>query len=77
MSAVRHHVVGEGPHAARPGAGKSYRGSRKRVQRIKWRENTPVELWIVVALILFTLFVGVPWLVKHPPADLHHNLTNE
>jgi hypothetical protein len=26
-------------------------------------------LWILVVLVLFMLFIGVPWLVKHPPAN--------
>jgi hypothetical protein len=77
MPAGRHHVYGEGPHGARPGAGKLYRGSRKRVRRIKWRENTSVEFWIFVVLIVFMLLVGVPWLIKHPPADHYHHMTKE
>jgi hypothetical protein len=72
MPAVRHHVSGEGPHAGRPGVGKVYRGSRKRVRRIKWWENTSVELWIFVVLMLFMLFVGIAWMIGHPPADHDH-----
>jgi hypothetical protein len=61
----------------RVGAGKVHRGSRKRVQRIKWRENTSVEVWIFIVLILLTLILGIPWLIKHPPDDHHHHLANE
>ena len=68
MPAARHDGPGNGLHA---GAGKVYRGSRKRVRRIKWWENSPLEFWIFVVLILFMLFVGVPWLIKHPPTDYH------
>jgi hypothetical protein len=71
----RHYQSGNGvPSGVR--TGKLYRGSRKRVQRIKVRENTSVELWIFVLLMLFLLFVGLPWLTKHPPAD-HHHLVGE
>jgi hypothetical protein len=74
MPAAHHYGSGNGPRA---GAGKVYRGSRKRVRRIKWLENNSVEFWILVVLLLFMLLVGVPWLVKHPPADRHQHLTNE
>jgi hypothetical protein len=42
------------------------------VRRIRFRNNWAVELWILVAVILFTLFVVVPWLVRHPPSDQQH-----
>jgi hypothetical protein len=74
MRAAHHYGSGNGPHT---GAGKVYRGSRKRIRQTKWWENTSVEFWIFVVLILFMLFVGIPWLVKHPPADHHQHLTNE
>jgi hypothetical protein len=74
MPAARHNGHPSGAHA---GAGKAYRGSRKRVRRIKWRDNTSVEFWILVVLMLFMMFVGVPWLFKHPPADHHQHLTSE
>jgi hypothetical protein len=39
------------------------------VRRIRFRDNWAVELWILVAVLLFVLFVVVPWLVRHPPLD--------
>jgi hypothetical protein len=42
------------------------------VRRIRFRDNWAVELWILVAVILFTLCVVVPWLVRHPPSDHQH-----
>jgi len=74
MPVARHDGHPSGP---RSGAGQVYRGSRKRVRRIKWWENTSVELWILVVLMLLMLFVGVPWLVRHPPADHHEPMTND
>jgi hypothetical protein len=44
------------------------------VRRIRFRDNWPVELWFVVAVVLFTLFVVVPWLVQHPLPDHPHVL---
>jgi hypothetical protein len=38
--------------------GKTYRGSRKRLRRIKWRDHTPAGLWIFLMIILLVLFVG-------------------
>lgn len=68
MPALHHYGSGIGPRA---GAGKVYRGSRKRARRIKWLENTSVEFWIFVVVMLVMLFVGVPWLIQHPPTDHH------
>ena len=48
---------------------KIYLGSKKRVQRITLHGNWPTEMWIVVVVMLFTLFVVVPWIIRHvPPA---------
>ena len=60
------------PHPGRPGAGKTYRGSRKRLRRIKWQEHTPVEFWIYLVLMLVALLIVIPWLIKHPPPEHHH-----
>jgi hypothetical protein len=46
---------------------KIYLGSKKRVQRITLRGNWNNELWIVVVVLLFTLFVIVPWMIRHAP----------
>jgi uncharacterized iron-regulated membrane protein len=61
----------------RAGAGSVYRGSRKRVRRLKWQEHTSVEFWIFVILMLIMLFVGIPWLIRHPPETHHHHLFDE
>jgi hypothetical protein len=66
---MRYRASTSGPQAAGPRPGRAYRGSRKRVRRIRFRDNWAVELWILVAVILFVLFVLVPWLVQHPPVD--------
>jgi hypothetical protein len=43
---------------------KLYRGSRQRLQRIKLRRNGSWELWLLVAWVLFLLFVVVPWMLS-------------
>jgi hypothetical protein len=52
---------------ARPS--KIYLGSKKRLQRITLRGNWSTELWIVIVVLLFTLLVVVPWMIRHPPLD--------
>jgi len=52
-----------------PGHGKVYRGSRKRVQRIRWQEHTPVELWILLVVLLLVLLIVIPWMIRHPLVD--------
>ena len=69
---MRYRAPASGPQASGPRPGKVYRGSRKRVRRIRMRGNWAVELWILVAVILFVLFVVVPWLVQPPPLDHQH-----
>jgi len=57
--------------SGRPGAQRSYRGSRKRIRRIRVQDHWSVELWLFVIFVLLALFIVVPWLIRHPPAHLH------
>jgi hypothetical protein len=41
-----------------------YRGSRKRVQRIRLRGNWTAGLWIVVLLVLAALIALVPLMLR-------------
>ncbi len=50
---------------------KVYRGSRKRVRGITWRDHTSVDVWILLVIVLLTLLVGMPWLIGHPPREDH------
>jgi hypothetical protein len=63
MSTRRHGGFGGGSDGVyrRP-----YRGSRKRLKRIRFAENTSVDFWVFVALMIFLLCVVLPWLVNHP-----------
>ena len=59
-----------GPQTIRRGVGTAYRGTRKRLRRIRLRENTPAGLLIfMVALVLFMIVTFV-LLIQYPP--LHH-----
>ena len=48
---------------------KSYRASRNRVRRIKFRGNWSTEVWILIAIVLIALFILVPRLIGHPPKE--------
>jgi hypothetical protein len=47
------------------GPPKIYRGSRRRVKRIKLKGNQTWELWVLIVWVLFLLLVVVPLLIKH------------
>ena len=54
-------------HEVTPRPPKIYLGSKKRVQRVTWRGNWSSEMWIVIVVLLFTLLVVVPWMIRHAP----------
>jgi hypothetical protein len=50
-----------------------FRGSRKRIARIRWRGNSSPELWILLIFLVVLLVVVVPWMIKHSEEWLHHD----
>ena len=48
---------------ARPA--RTFRGSRRRVRKIRMRGNGAWEMWLLLAWVLFLLFVVVPWMAEH------------
>jgi len=60
-----------GPQTIRPGAGRVYRGTRKRLRRIRLRENTPLGLLVFVVALVLLMIVTFVLLIQHPP--LHHH----
>jgi hypothetical protein len=60
-------MSGAGPDLGMPGRAKVYRGSRKRLRRIKWYEHTPVEVWILVVLLLVVLCVVISTMIHQLP----------
>jgi hypothetical protein len=57
-----------GPHTTKRGSARVFRGSKKRLARIRMRDNMSLGMWCFVALMALLLFVAVPWLIKHPHA---------
>ena len=68
MAVTRRYLTG-GPHLFRGSGGKSYRGSRKRLRRIKWYKDTSVAFWLFVVLLVLMVIVGIPWMIHHPPPE--------
>jgi hypothetical protein len=66
LLSMSHPAFPHGPHRSRPGPAFAWRGSRKRLRRIRFRENTSPEFWVAVAVLLFLLLIVLPWLVTHP-----------
>lgn len=62
---------------ARPfgGSGRAlagYRGSRKRLRRIRMRGNSTPAVWGLLLVALLIVFVVIPWVVRHPPPHQDH-----
>ncbi len=36
------------------------------------RENSTPLVWALLVLVLLIVFVGIPWLVRHPPPHQDH-----
>ena len=62
----------DGPHTARAGGGKTYKGSKKHLRQIRFRDTWSVAFWILIVVLLIQLFVVVPWLIRHPPDHIDH-----
>jgi hypothetical protein len=61
-----------GPHFSGSRCGRTYRGSLKRVRRIKWQEHTPPSFVAFAAAGIATIVLLISWLVTHPEAGHHH-----
>ena len=48
----------------RPRVAKAYRGSLRRVRRIRLRTNGSWELWVLIAWVAFLLLIVVPWMAR-------------
>jgi hypothetical protein len=55
---------------AAPRASRLYRGSSKRVRRIRLRGIWSAEFWVWMVLVVFFLLVVIPWIVTHWPGDV-------
>jgi hypothetical protein len=43
----------------------TYRGSRRRIKRIKIRGNGSFELWLLVGWVAFLVLIVLPWMMRH------------
>jgi len=44
----------------------SFRGSRRRLRRIRFRDNWTRDMWLLLAFVVLVALVLLPWLVRHP-----------
>lgn len=54
------------PFGGRGVALRGNRGSRRRLRRIKLRENWSRAMWALLAFVLLVLLVVIPWVLRHP-----------
>jgi competence protein ComGC len=47
--------------------GKWYRGSKQRLNRIRLRGNTSLEMWLLVVWVTFLLLLVLPWMIHQSP----------
>ena len=45
---------------------KAYRGSKRRIRRIRLRGNGSAGMWLVLGVVVIALFGLMPWLMRHP-----------
>ncbi len=72
MPGVQHRVSGGGSNLGRPRAGRIYRGSAKRIRRIKWRDYTPREFVVLMVVGIAVVLVLMSWLMTHPDTGHRH-----
>jgi hypothetical protein len=67
---VSYQTSADGPRCGRSGGLKGYRGSQKRLDRIKWHQHTPLNFRIFVLVVVLTLIALATWLLRHPPSHV-------
>ena len=60
-----------GPHSSGSRAGRTYRGSTKRLRRLKWQDHTPPSFVAFMAAGLAIMVLLISWLMMHPEAGHH------
>lgn len=43
-----------------------WRVSRRRVERIRWRQNTPVSVWLLIGALMLVILLMFTWASTHP-----------
>jgi len=64
--------MADGPHQKRMGGAQRYRSTRKRLAKIRLRDNSSVELWLFIVLVILLFAVLIPWVQSHP-TSLHRH----
>ena len=59
MRLASHSSSGNGLPVSESSPGRPYRGSRKRLQRLRWQTQTPLSVWILIGCLLLILLVVV------------------
>jgi hypothetical protein len=72
MAGGRQNWSGNGRHLNRAGVGRVYRGSSKRIRRIRWQEHTPREFLVLIVIETLLLVALISWLTTHPETGLHN-----
>ena len=62
LAGVRDRSMSELRRGTRPA--KTYRGSARRVRRLRMRGNMSWELWALIAWVVFLLLVIIPWMAR-------------
>jgi hypothetical protein len=64
------------PFAGGGRAQTAYRGSRRRLRRIRFSAtlhgNASLAVWALLVWLLPILFVAIPWAMRHPPEHHEH-----
>jgi hypothetical protein len=56
---------GSGPHIEGNRPGLTFRGSRRRLRQIRFRDNWSRQMSFLIIVIVLTLLLVVPWLIQH------------
>ena len=63
--AVRSPLRSRMEHTSGSRPAKTYRGSVRRLRRIRFRDNGAWELWLLLAWVAFLLLVVLPRMIRH------------
>ena len=70
MRGVHRDRSGGGLHRTRCEDGRIFRGTAKRIRRIRWRDNTSWEFLVFVVAGILMILALMAWGIAHP-ADSH------
>jgi hypothetical protein len=54
-----------GPRGNGNRPGLRFRGSRRRLRQVRLQGNWSREMWLLVIVVGLTIFVLIPWLIRH------------